>query len=155
MSWYSDFKSSTNKLLPLSLRRMRHKIPGSENEARQNRYEFPSTSSIKKYLVDFQKMAGFYRSFCLFISKSLHFHADPSPNVSSILLFNGLVMVTNEGSIACKHSKKRNVGDYSLYSRIFCFTFEIFQISLVIKYHWNWTFPYLQIQIWFSPQKNA
>ena len=80
-------------------------------------------------------MAGFYRSFCLSNSKSFLFHANPSSNVSAILLFNGLVIVTNEGSIACKRFKKRNVGEYSLYSCIFYFIFEIFQISLVIKNH--------------------
>ena len=76
-------------------------------------------------------MAG----FCLIISKSLHFHANPSPNVSPVLLLNGLVMVANEGSIACKCLKKGNLREYSLYSRIFYFIFEIFQISIVIKNH--------------------
>ena len=57
-------------------------------------------------------MAGFYRSYCLSISKSLLFHVNLSPNVSAILLFNGLGMVTNEESIACKRFKKRNIGKY-------------------------------------------
>ena len=82
--------------------------------AKQKRYEFPSVSSITKYLVDFQKIAGFYRSFCLFISKNLHIHANPSPNVSPILLFSGLMMVTNEFFIACKCFKKGSLGEYSL-----------------------------------------
>ena len=75
-------------------------------------------------------MACFYNYFCLFISKSLHFHDNLLPNVSPILLFNGLVMVANEGSIPCKLFKTRNVEEYSLYSHIFHFIFEIFQIPL-------------------------
>ena len=47
-------------------------------------------------------MAGFQKSFCPSISKSLHIHFNASKNVSPILFFNGLVMVTNEGLIACK-----------------------------------------------------
>ena len=79
-------------------------------------------------------MAAFYRSFCLFISKSLHFHTNPSPNVSPVFLLDDLVMVTNEGSIACKRFKKRNIAEYSLYSRIIYYIFKIFQISLNIPY---------------------
>ena len=55
-------------------------------------------------------MTGFYKSFCPFLSKSLHIHS--SQNVFSILLFNGLVMVTIEGSIACKCFEKENVRGY-------------------------------------------
>ena len=65
-------------------------------------------------LEDFEKMTGFYKSFCLFFSKSLHIHSNHSQNVSPIVLLNGLVMVTNEGSIACKCFKKGNVWGYSL-----------------------------------------
>ena len=39
------------------------KIPDSENEAKQNQYEFPSESSIIKCLEHFEKMTGFYKSF--------------------------------------------------------------------------------------------
>ena len=80
-------------------------------------------------------MAGFYNYFRLFISKSLHFHDNLLPNVSPILLLNGLMMVTNEGSIPSKLFKKRNVEEYSLYSRIFYFIFEIFQILFVKENH--------------------
>ena len=92
------------------------KIPDSENEAKQNRYEFPSTGSIIKCLEHFEKMTGFYKSFCpfFFFLKTLHIHFNPSQNVSPILLLNGLVMTTNEGSIACKCFKKGNVNGYLL-----------------------------------------
>ena len=51
---------------------------------------------------------------CPFFSKSLHIHFNPSQNVSPFLLLNGLVMVTNEASIACKCFKEGNVRGYSL-----------------------------------------
>ena len=82
------------------------KNPDSEKEGKQNQYEFSNTSFITKHLVDFEKMAVFCRSFCLYISKCLHIHASSSPNISPILLFNGFVMVTNQVSIACKCLKK-------------------------------------------------
>ena len=56
---------------------------------KQNRYEFPSASSIIKYVEDFEKMTDFYKSFCPFSSKGLHIHFSPSQNVSPILLLNG------------------------------------------------------------------
>ena len=55
-------------------------------------------------------MTGFYKSFCTFFAKSLHIHFNPSQNVSPVLLLNGLVIVTNKGSIAYKFFKKGNVG---------------------------------------------
>ena len=55
-------------------------------------------------------MTGFYKSFCPFFAKSLHIHFNPSQNVSPVLLLNGLMIVTNEGSIAYKCFKKGNVG---------------------------------------------
>ena len=59
-------------------------------------------------------MTGFYKSFCPFFSKNLHTHFNFSQNVSSILMLNGLVVVTNEGSIAYKCFKKGNVRGLSL-----------------------------------------
>ena len=59
-------------------------------------------------------MTGICKSFCPFFSKSLHIHFNPSQNVSLILLLNGLVMVTNKGSIACKCFEKENIRVYSL-----------------------------------------
>ena len=59
-------------------------------------------------------MTGFYKSFCPFFSKSLHIHFNPSQDVSSVSLLNGLVMVIDEGSIVCKYFKKGNVRGYSL-----------------------------------------
>ena len=67
-----------------------------------------------KCVEDFEKMTGFYKSFCPFFSKSLHIRFNPSQNVSPILLLNGLVMVTNKGWIACKCFKKGNVRGCSL-----------------------------------------
>ena len=64
-------------------------------------------------------MTGFYKSFVHFSRKYLHIHFNPSQNVSHILLLNGLVMVTNEGSIACKYFKKGNVRGYSLLYCVF------------------------------------
>ena len=107
MSWHSDFKSFTDKLFPLSLRWIRRKIPDYENEAKQNRYEFPSTSSVIKYLLHFEKVAGFHRSFCLFISKSLHFYANPSPNY--LLSYCSMVWwwLQMKGLLLANVSKKR------------------------------------------------
>ena len=51
---------------------------------------------------DFEKVAGFERSFCSSISKTVHICFDPSQNVSPILFPHALVMVTNERPIACK-----------------------------------------------------
>ena len=57
-------------------------------------------------LEEFEKMTGFRKSYCPFISKSLHIHFNPSQNVSLFLLLNGLVMVKNdEGSNAYKFFK--------------------------------------------------
>ena len=58
-------------------------------------------------------MAGFYKYVCPFFSESVHIHFNPSQSVSPILLLNGLVIVTNEGLIACKYFKKKCKG-YSL-----------------------------------------
>ena len=58
-------------------------------------------------------MTGFNKSFRPFFSKSLHINFNPSQNVSPILLLNGLLMLTNEGSIACKCFKKGNITGYS------------------------------------------
>ena len=88
-----------------------------------------------KYLEDFKKMTGFCKSFCTFFAKSLYIYFNSSQNVSPILLLNGLVIVTNEGSTACKCHKKGNVrGVVALILRI-SFIFEIFQISPAMKKH--------------------
>ena len=60
MSWHNDFKSLTYNLFPLQLRVNKLKIPDFENEAKQNRYESPSASSVISCLDDFEKMTGFY-----------------------------------------------------------------------------------------------
>ena len=57
-------------------------------------------------------MTSFYKSFCSVFWKSLHIHFNPSQNVSTILLRNGLVMVANEVSIAWKCFRKGNVRGY-------------------------------------------
>ena len=57
---------------------------------------------------------NFYKSFCPFFSKSLQIHFNPSQKVSSISMLHGLVMITNEGSIAFKYFKKGNVRGYLL-----------------------------------------
>ena len=69
-----------------------------ENEAKLNWYKLPYVSSMIKFLEGFEKTASFYA----YISKSLLVHFNPSQNVSLSLLLNGLVMVINEGSMACK-----------------------------------------------------
>ena len=87
----------------------------SENKAKQNRYDFPSASSIIiKCLEDFEKMAGFCKSFCPIFSKGFHINFNPSQNVSTILLLNGLVIVTNERLIVFKYLEKGNVRKYSI-----------------------------------------
>ena len=68
-----------------------------------------------------------------FFSKNLHIYFNPPQNVPPILLLNGLVMVTNEGSIACKCFKKSKEL-FALILRI-SVIFKIFQISLAIKDH--------------------
>ena len=80
-------------------------------------------------------MTRFYKTFCPFFSKSLPIHFKPSQNVSPISFLNGLMMVPNEGSIACKCFKKGNgkcKRIFALLLRI-SFIFEIFQISLANK----------------------
>ena len=101
MSEHSDFQSFTGKLFSLWLRGEKSKIPDSKIEAKLNLYEFPCASSLTKCLENFEKMTGFWKSFCPFISKSLHTHCSPSQNVSPLLLLNCLLMVTNEESRAC------------------------------------------------------
>ena len=57
--------------------------------------DFPCASSIMKCFDGFEKMAGFYNLFLsIFLGKFTHFN--PSGDVFPILLFNGLMMVTNE-----------------------------------------------------------
>ena len=59
------------QLISSLLRGNKLNILNSENEAKQNRYEFPSANSIIKCLGDFENMTGFCESFCPFFSKSL------------------------------------------------------------------------------------
>ena len=104
------------KVLPTTCFRYNSKEISSKFRIRkwsfkQNRYEFPSANFMIKCLEDSEKMAGVHKSFFPFFSKSGHIHFNPSHSVSPILLLNGLVMVTNEGSIACK---KGNARGYSL-----------------------------------------
>ena len=58
---------------------------------------FDSASFLMQLLKNFEKMAGFNKSFRQFFSKRLPINFNPSQNVSPILLFNGLLMVTNQG----------------------------------------------------------
>ena len=67
---------------------------------------FSGGKFFNKVFRGLREMTRFLKVFCPFISKSLHIHFNPSQNVSSILLLNGLVMVTNEGSIACECFKQ-------------------------------------------------
>ena len=87
-------------------------------------------------------MTGFYKSFCPFFLNSLQIHFNPSQNVSPILFFNGLVMVTNEGLIACKCFKKGSVRVFALILLI-SFIFEIFQALLAIKKSLKFTFFFI------------
>ena len=57
-------------------------------------------------------------------------HHNPSQNVSPVSLLNNLVMVTNEGLIACKCFKKKCKLTFCLMLHIL-FLFEIFQISSI------------------------
>ena len=59
-------------------------------------------------------MTGFYKSFCQFFWENIHIYYNPSQNVSSILLLSVLVMLTNEGSFACKYFKIGNIRGYLL-----------------------------------------
>ena len=80
-------------------------------------------------------MTGFYKSYCPFFSKGLHIHFYPGQNVSPIILLNDLVMVTNEGSIACKYFKKKKCKKILALILRISIIFEIFQISVPIKNH--------------------
>ena len=75
-------------------------------------------------------MTGFYKTFCSFFSKGLPIHFNPSQNVSPISLLNGLMMVPNEGSIACKCFKKGNVREYSFYYSVFRSYLKYFKYHL-------------------------
>ena len=94
MSWQSDFKKFYQQLVSVITQRKYSKlrISDSKNEAKQNQYEFPSANSIIKCLKDFETMTDI---FCPFFSESLHIHFNPPQNVYSMLLLNGLLMVTN------------------------------------------------------------
>lgn len=94
VSWHRPLKN-----LPAFTKN--HKNPDSKNEAKQNYYKFFCASSVMKCLEDFEKITVF-KSFCPAISKRLHNRFNPSENVFLTLLLNGVVMVTNYGSIACK-----------------------------------------------------
>ena len=59
MSWYSDFKSFTEKLFPLQLREEKPQIFDSKIEAKQNYCEFLCARSLRKCSKDFEKMTGF------------------------------------------------------------------------------------------------
>ena len=65
-------------------------------------------------LTRFWENENFLYIFLSIFLENFHNHFNPSQNVSSILLLNGFVMVTNEGSIACKCFKKGNIRGYSL-----------------------------------------
>ena len=78
-----------------------------------------------KCLDNFEKMTVFYKLLCPFFSKSLHIYFNPSQDVSPVLLLNGLMMVANEGSTACKCFKKGNVRGFRI-----LFIFQIFQINI-------------------------
>ena len=67
------------------------------------------------------------------ISKCLHNYFNPSQNVS-ISLLNSLVIVSNEGSIACKYFEWGNGGVFTQISHTVSIC-EIFQISLVMENH--------------------
>lgn len=67
MSCHIEFKIFTDKLLPISLRVIKQKIPHSENEAKQNQYEFPDASSVNELFKGFRENYGFCE---LRISKS-------------------------------------------------------------------------------------
>ena len=92
----------------------KNKISESKNKIKQSRYEFPCASSLTKCLKDLEKVTGFWKFICPFISKSLHIHFNPPQNASAFLFLNGLVIVTNKESISCKCFKWGNGGGYSL-----------------------------------------
>ena len=77
-------------------------------------YEFPSASSIIKYVENFGKITAFSKSFCPCFSKSLYIYFNHSQNVSPVLRINSSVMAANEGSMGCKCFKKGNLRRYSL-----------------------------------------
>ena len=75
-------------------------------------------------------MTGFNKSFCPFFSKNVPIHFNAAQNISPTSLLNGLMMVTNEGSIACNCFKKGNVWEYTLKYCEFCSYLKYFKYRL-------------------------
>ena len=64
-------------------------------------------------------MTGLKKSFCPSISKGLHMHFNPSQNVSTILLRNSLMIVTNEGPIVLQMFRiRKHKGIFALISHV-------------------------------------
>ena len=81
------------------------------SEEKTKSFPFPKiklnriVSLCKFYNKMFRRFSKNDRFFKIVLSihlESLHIHLIPSQNVSPLLLLNGVVMVINEGSIACK-----------------------------------------------------
>ena len=130
-SWHKGLKSLTDNLISLQLRGNKLEIPDSKNEPKQNRYEFPSGSSVIERLEDFKKMTRFYKSFCPFFSKSLHIH---SFFLNMFLLYYCLMVWS---WLQMMSRLLENVLKKEMYGGIrslrISSIFEIFQISLTIK----------------------
>ena len=78
-----------------------HKNPDSKNEAKQNYYKFFCASSVMKCLEDFEKITVF-KSLFVQLSRKGYTIVSILQKTFFLPLLNGVVMVTNYGSIACK-----------------------------------------------------
>ena len=67
---------------------------------------YDSEGRITKFPIRKMKLNKTDRNFSAKITQfhnCLHIYFNPSQNVSPILLFYGMMMISNEGSIACKY----------------------------------------------------
>ena len=109
-----------NEVIWLMTMEMRTKMKNRSHRCDINRPRSRHGHKYSKYKMWLSIMIAicikqkFLQLFCPFFSKCLHIHFNPSKNVSPIVLLNGLVMVTNEGSNTCKCFKRGKVREYLL-----------------------------------------
>ena len=95
---------------------------------------FPRASSIIKRFEYFDKMRSFYKSFCPFFSQSLHIYFNPFKKCFSYLTAQWFGD-SYKWRVDClqRFQKGKCKGVFALILRI-SFIYEIFQISLAVKF---------------------
>ena len=97
-------------------------------------------------LEEFEKMTGSRKSYCPFISKSLHIHFNPSQNVSPsycLMVWSWLQM---KGQLLANVSNKETEGGIHSY---------LAWILDITCHEKLWQPPFFPIQIWLSPRKKC